>query len=58
MPCKAWEIAAVGFGGEEQLHQGPMAAAHHPLEWETTSNGSGCSNGQSNYGRRGNCSNG
>ncbi|CAI7730617.1 unnamed protein product, partial [Closterium sp. NIES-53] len=58
LPCKAWEIAAVGFGGEEQLHQGPMAAAHHPLEWETTSNGSGCSNGQSNYRRRGNCSNG
>ncbi|CAI7816991.1 unnamed protein product, partial [Closterium sp. NIES-54] len=26
LPCKAWEIAAVGFGGEEQLHQGPMAA--------------------------------
>ncbi|CAI7861821.1 unnamed protein product [Closterium sp. NIES-54] len=45
LPCKAWEIAAVGFGGEEQLHQGPMAAAHHPLEWETTSNGSGSSNG-------------
>ncbi|CAI7811710.1 unnamed protein product [Closterium sp. NIES-53] len=45
LPCKAWEIAAVGFGGEEQLHQGPMAAAHHPLEWETTSNGNGSSNG-------------
>ncbi|CAI7848428.1 unnamed protein product [Closterium sp. NIES-54] len=34
LPCKAWEIAAVGFGGEEQLYQGPMAAAHYPLERE------------------------
>ncbi|CAI7857476.1 unnamed protein product [Closterium sp. NIES-53] len=45
LPCKAWEVAALGFGGEEQLHQGPVAAAHHPLEWETTSNGSGSGNG-------------
>ncbi|CAI7874309.1 unnamed protein product [Closterium sp. NIES-54] len=41
----AWGIAGVGFGGEEQLHQGPMAAAHYPLERKTTSNGSSSSNG-------------
>ncbi|CAI7837858.1 unnamed protein product [Closterium sp. NIES-54] len=41
----SWEAAVVETGGEEQLHQGPVAAAHHPLEQETPCNGSDSSNG-------------
>ncbi|GJP59270.1 hypothetical protein CLOP_g10083 [Closterium sp. NIES-67] len=54
--ASAWEEGAVESGRGDQLHQGPVAAAHHPLEWED-SNSSNGSSGKGNSRRRCNCTN-